>query len=201
MEKLVGVLVDRRAAPELAPRHVVCPSDPTDAILASLVGAAERPEPRGGLVCAWPRDARELATAKAALAPHASPLLAVREVVHWSADENLPEGMVVLVYFVRRRSDLSFEDFEAHYRERHAPLARVHHPGIARYVQNFAADGGRDGIDAVSELWFRSEEDARTRFYRDDESRRVIGEDVRRFLDLRSGFSFAARPRTAAPLR
>ena len=47
------------------------------------------------------------------------------------------------------------------------------------------------GLDAISELWFASEADARTRFYRDEESSRVIAEDVRRFVDLRGGASWA----------
>jgi uncharacterized protein (TIGR02118 family) len=103
---------------------------------------------------------------------------------------------VVLTYLVKRRPDLSFAEFSSHYREKHAPLARVHHPGIARYVQNFLPPG--EGlVDAISELWFASEADARARFYRDDESRRVIGEDVQRFIDLRRGAAFAARPRPA----
>jgi uncharacterized protein (TIGR02118 family) len=143
----------------------------------------------------WPRDAGERAQAESALAPHSSRILALREVLHWDDLGDRRERGVVLTYLVHRRPDLSFAAFEAHYRERHAPLARVHHPGIARYAQNYCEPNGADRlVDAVSELWFRSEEDARTRFYRDDESRRVIGEDVQRFLDLRNGEAFAARP-------
>ena len=118
--------------------------------------------------------------------------------VHWDDLGGADAGAVVLTYLVVRRADLSFAEFEAHYRAKHAPLARVHHPGIARYVQNFvesrAGDGASAPIDAISELWFRSEVDARTRFYRDAESARVIGEDVRRFIDLRAGAALAVRP-------
>jgi uncharacterized protein (TIGR02118 family) len=118
----------------------------------------------------------------------------MREVVHWDELGAPGPAAVALVYFVKRRAGLSFDDFATHYRERHAPLARIHHPGIARYVQNFVVIPDADApFDAVSELWFASENDARTRFYRDDESRRVIGEDVLRFLDLRRGAAFAAR--------
>ena len=118
--------------------------------------------------------------------------------LHWDELAGADEHAVVLTYLVRRRADLSFAAFEAHYRGRHAPLARIHHPGIARYVQNFVEHGPEPApIDAISELWFRSEQDARTRFYRDAESTRVIGEDVRRFIDLRSGTAIAVRPRPA----
>ncbi len=61
-------------------------------------------------------------------------------------------------------------------------------------MQNFVASPRDDApFDAISELWFASEHDARTRFYRDDESRRVIAEDVKCFIDLKRGGAFAAR--------
>ena len=191
MVKLVALLAPGGVAAPLACRHVVCAAEPTNAILAALLGAPERAQPHAGVVLAWPRDARERTAAESALAPHAAALHATEEVRHWDELGDAP-GAVLLCYFVRRRPDLSFDAFRTHYRERHAPLARIHHPGIARYVQNFAVSSG--DVDAVSELWFRSEEDARTRFYRDDESRRVIAEDVGRFLDPRGGSAIAARP-------
>jgi uncharacterized protein (TIGR02118 family) len=150
-------------------------------------------------VLAWPRDQVECAAAESELARHVSAHYRAREVLHWDEFAGADGDAVVLTYLVRRRADLSFADFEAHYRERHAPLTRIHHPGIARYVQNFIEPQGAESepIDAISELWFRSEDDARTRFYRDEESARVIGEDVRRFIDLRSGTAIAVRPRPA----
>jgi hypothetical protein len=190
--KLVALLAPGSAAPALPGAHVVCAAEPTNAILAALIGVPERAQPYAGLVLAWPRDAAERAAAEAALAPRAAALYAMDEVRHWDELGAHDGGSVLLCYLVRRRADLSSDAFREHYVERHAPLARVHHPGIARYVQNFAAPGA--DVDAVSELWFRSESDARSRFYRDDESRRVIGEDVQRFLDLRGGVAIAARP-------
>ncbi len=191
MVKLVALLASGSTAPSLACRHLVCAAEPTNAILAALAGAPARPQQHAGLVMAWPGGESERAAAEAALAPHAAALVATEEVRHWDELGDAPDT-VLLCYFVRRRPDLSFDAFRTHYRERHAPLARIHHPGIARYVQNFAARSG--AVDAVSELWFRSEADARTRFYRDDESRRVITEDVGRFLDPRGGIAIAARP-------
>jgi uncharacterized protein (TIGR02118 family) len=194
--KRIALLRDAGADPGLSAPHLVCRADPTDAILASLNGSAARPQAHAGVVFAWPHDGAEADATDAALMKVASALYRVDEVRHW--DELAPnaEGMVVLTYLVKRRPDLSFADFRAHYLNNHAPLARVHHPGIARYVQNYLPPG--EGlVDAISELWFRSEDDARSRFYRDDESRRVIAEDVRRFVDLRGGGAFAARPRHA----
>ena len=198
MLKLIALLSDREAAPALAAPHLVCRADPTDAILAAQRGAAARPQSHAGVAFVWPRDAAECAHAESALAPYCSRIHRLREVLHWDELDARRERGVVLTYFVHRRADLSFAAFETHYRERHAPLARIHHPGIARYAQNFAEPDAADrAVDAISELWFRSEDDARTRFYRDDESRRVIAEDVRRFVDLRGGGAFAARPRPA----
>jgi uncharacterized protein (TIGR02118 family) len=193
--KLIALLSDRDVDLAFAAPHLVCCADPTDAILAELQGAQARPQRQAGVVFAWPRDAAECSDAESALAPHSTEIHRMREVLHWDELGLRRERAVVLTYLVRRRADLSFADFMAHYRERHAPLARIHHPGIARYAQNFALPGANPApIDAISELWFRSEDDARTRFYRDEESRRAIGEDVRRFIDLRGGSAFAARP-------
>lgn len=197
--KLIGLLSDRDADPVLAIPHRVLRADETDAVLASVRGTEARPQPYAGLVLAWPSDQAECAAAESELARNTSAHYRAREVLHWDALGEAAAGAVVLTYLVRRRADLSFAAFEAHYRERHAPLARIHHPGIARYVQNFIEPGATEPapIDAISELWFRSEDDARTRFYRDEESTRVIGEDVRRFIDLRSGTAIAVRPRGA----
>jgi uncharacterized protein (TIGR02118 family) len=199
MRKLIGLLASHAADPALACEHLVCRAEPTDAILSAMRGAPERPQPYPGIVLAWPRDAAESAAAESVLARHTSVYYRAREVLHWDELGEAAADAVVLTYLVRRRADLSFAAFEAHYRERHAPLARIHHPGIARYVQNFVEPpaAGSPPIDAISELWFRSEHEARARFYRDEESSRVIDEDVRRFIDLRSGSAVAVRPRPA----
>ncbi|HKA15980.1 MAG TPA: EthD family reductase [Myxococcota bacterium] len=198
MIKLIGLLANRSTEPVLAVPYLVCRADETDAVIAAVNGTPARAQPHAGLVLAWPPTGAECEATEAALAPYVSALYRTREVLHWDELGAPTADAIVLAYLVRRRADLSSAAFEAHYRERHAPLARVHHPGIARYVQNYLARGDATrSIDAISELWFRSERDARTRFYRDEESVRAIGEDVRRFIDLRGGSAFAARPRPA----
>ncbi len=119
----------------------------------------------------------------------------LRDVVHWDELGTPGPDTLVRLYFVKRRAGISYEAFEAHYRERHAPLARVHHPGVARYVQHFLDDPKAlsGAYDAVSELWFRSERDLRERLYRDAASRRVIAEDVARFLEPTVGFAVTLR--------
>ena len=128
----------------LAIPHRVFRADETDAILASVSGTEPRPQRHAGLVLAWPRDPAECAAAESALAGHTSAHYRAREVLHWDELGEAVADAVVLTYLVRRRADLSFAAFEAHYRERHAPLARIHHPGIARYVQNFVEPRAED---------------------------------------------------------
>jgi hypothetical protein len=57
--------------------------------------------------------------------------------------------------------------------------------GLHDYVQHVVTEAltpGADVIDGVAALGFRTRADFETRFYDSDEGRRVIGEDVRRFL-------------------
>jgi hypothetical protein len=113
----------------------------------------------------------------------------VEEAVHWDhlepAPWSEPTAGVQVIAFVRRRPGVSVAEFEERYRE-HADLARVHHPGIARYVQSFvrsSATSAAPPLDAVAQLAFASREDFEKRFYRDESSREVVAADVERFLD------------------
>lgn len=181
--KLIGIA--EGALPPLELRHELWPADD------------------GSVFCAWPRGATGCAEAERRLAGIVTPLLRVREVVHWDALGAPDADTVAMVCFVRRRRGMSYADFERHYRERHAPLAREHHPGIARYVQNFLAapDDAERAVDAVSELWFRSAREHRERFYRDAASERVVAEDVARFLEPRAGLVRLSRPGAPPPPR
>lgn len=125
----------------------------------------------------------------------------VDEVVHWNAlaaaPWSEPTPGVKMIAFVRRLPGLSSEEFEERYR-RHADVARVHHPGIARYVQSFVRGSVTDGaplLDAIAELSFASREDFAERFYRDESSREVVAEDVEGFLDRRRTWSVLTRER------
>jgi len=77
--------------------------------------------------------------------------------------------MVKLVFVLRRRPELSREEFQAYWREKHAPLVAGHAAtlGIKRYVQTHTLDapfndllkasrGGPDAYDGVAELWWES---------------------------------------------
>ena len=68
--------------------------------------------------------------------------------------------MFKIVTLIKRRPDLSVENFQAYWADRHGPLLRQA-PGIRRYVQSHALPQGyRKGellFDGTSELWFDDE--------------------------------------------
>lgn len=109
--------------------------------------------------------------------------------------------MISLVFCLRRRPDLSLEQFDAYWRDVHGPLVREHAGilGVRRYVQHpagysgvaqalGAARGGMASIDGVAQAWYDSIESF-VEHGRDPEVRRVaaiITEDESRFIDLSS---------------
>ena len=92
---------------------------------------------------------------------------------------------VKLISAVQRHPDLSHEEFVAHWLTRHVPLALEHHVGLVHYVTNVVdrrlSQGGVD-FDGIAELGFASEEEMRTRLYGSAEGKRLIEEDIGRFL-------------------
>jgi EthD domain-containing protein len=112
--------------------------------------------------------------------------LAIYEVdgkVMW--DDPIAGPVHTMFAFFRAPEGLEHGEFVRRYRE-HAELARVHHPGIRRYVQDLVvSQQGEDRwlFSAISELHFAGPDEYRTRFYHDDSSRDVIAADVRRFSD------------------
>src|SRR5438309_3985732 len=80
--------------------------------------------------------------------------------------------MIKLVFCLRRRPELSREEFQRYWREQHAPLVRSHAEvlRIRRYVQVHslpresqtalqASRGGPEEYDGVAELWWDSLDD------------------------------------------
>jgi uncharacterized protein (TIGR02118 family) len=109
-------------------------------------------------------------------------------------------AMIKLVFCVRRRADLSREEFQRHWRETHAPLVRERGAvlGVRRYVQvhtlpagtSAALAGSRaveeEEYDGVAELWWDSLE-ALGAAVATPEGQRAgaeLLEDERRFIDL-----------------
>lgn len=60
--------------------------------------------------------------------------------------------MLKVMVFLRKRDDVSREEFRAHWRGPHGAIA-LRMPGLRNYIQNHAtADGGP--WDGVAEMWF-----------------------------------------------
>jgi hypothetical protein len=91
------------------------------------------------------------------------------------------ETTLKMVSFVKRAPHLTREQFAEHWTQRHAPLARRHHVGLADYTQNVVIDPDSD-IDGIAELRFRTRADFESRFYDSDAGKAVIREDVQRFI-------------------
>ena len=107
----------------------------------------------------------------------------VEEHVMW--DEPIDGPVHSMFAFFRPPDGLAHDAFVERYRA-HADLARVHHPGIRRYVQDLVVEQSgeeRWTFAAISELHFAGPDSYSADFYRDDESRDVIARDVVRFSD------------------
>jgi uncharacterized protein (TIGR02118 family) len=80
--------------------------------------------------------------------------------------------MVVITFLLRRRPELTAEEFHAYWRDQHGPLVRRHASelGIRRYIQLHTTDsplgaaiaGSREceptEYDGIAVLWFDSED-------------------------------------------
>jgi uncharacterized protein (TIGR02118 family) len=115
----------------------------------------------------------------------------------WLVDERpqwdggpLP-GAVTRFSFLLAAAGVTRVRFGEHWSRQHAPLARRHHPALWRYVQNVVVrplTPTTPEVDGIAELTFATVEDLRQRMYDSDEGRRVIGDDVRRFIEVRAGW-------------
>ena len=124
--------------------------------------------------------------------PDGSEAYQVDERVQWDQGG----AIVTRISFVRRAPELTHEQFAEHWTTVHAPLARRHHPGICRYVQNVVVEAitpGAPTVDGVAELGFRSLADLRERMYDSSEGQAAIAADVRAFIDVPAGWRMLAR--------
>ena len=106
--------------------------------------------------------------------------------------------MVKLIFCLRRRADISEEEFHRYWRDEHGPLVARHAStlGIRRYVQVHtvspewnallaAGRGSPEAFDGVAELWFDDTETL-ARKAGSDEGRAAAAEladDEKRFID------------------
>ncbi len=96
-----------------------------------------------------------------------------------------PTRGIKYVSLVTRAEGLTHEQFVRHWTERHTPLALEHHVGMTGYVQRVVrrayTPGGRT-IDGIAELEFPDRDALDERFYDSDAGKRIIGDDVARFI-------------------
>ncbi len=106
--------------------------------------------------------------------------------------------MVKLIFCLRRRPDITEEEFHRYWREEHGPLVSRHASalGIRRYVQLHtergpvnavlaASRGTPEAFDGVAELWFDDAE-ALAASAGTDEGKAAVAElagDEQRFID------------------
>jgi uncharacterized protein (TIGR02118 family) len=111
----------------------------------------------------------------------------------WADGERTPG--VELLAALRRLPALGRADFDAHWREVHAPLALRHHPGMWEYRQSAVRaveTPGSPDLDGLAVIGFPSAEECARRLYDSPEGRAAIHADLATFLDLaRSEATFA----------
>ena len=65
--------------------------------------------------------------------------------------------MFKAMILLKRNENLDYAEFQKHWLENHAALVRQL-PGIRKAVFNFSDQNGEGEVDAVSELWFDTEQ-------------------------------------------
>ena len=169
-----------------------CIVNVADAAASEVTHDAHRPPPAydGAVETWWDAPVTEAEPLLAALSRLGTCLsYRVREVLQkeyvrdWAVGERSPG--IKGVFTVNRRSDLTRDGFAKHWRDGHGPLALQRHVGLWKYVQNVslgALTPGAPDFDGFATLHFRTAYDMRERFYDSPEGRRLIAEDVARFI-------------------
>ena len=106
--------------------------------------------------------------------------------------------MIKLIVAVRKRPDLSAEEFQDHWRTRHADLVRKS-PATAKYIRKYVQchtmldqyQKGEVAFDGAAELWFDSVADMEA-FYSDPDYLKEVQPDESRFADMKETVFFVA---------
>lgn len=163
--------------------------------LVRLLRGTQPPVPRADVIC-WTVDRRAVDPA---------PGYVVEQRLCW--DDGLdrshagPTPGVKQLSFVRRPAGLAPDDFATRYRA-HADVARQHHAGVARYVQSTVLrcdSSSLPPLDAVSELWFATEDDYVQRYYATPASQAEVRADTERFVDFTTTWSVVAVEHVITP--
>lgn len=102
--------------------------------------------------------------------------------------------MIKTIALIRRRKDITREDFARHYEEIHAPLALDHLPMIKHYARNHVISvlvAPQTDFDCVSEFWFETIDDAlKVQEFAQSGEGQLIRDDEARFMDSGRTLSF-----------
>jgi uncharacterized protein (TIGR02118 family) len=98
--------------------------------------------------------------------------------------------MIKLIVAIRKRADMSVEDFQDHWRTRHAELV-TNSPATEKYIRKYVQchtmldqyEQGEVAFDGTAELWFDSVADMQA-FYGDPDYLRDVQPDEARFADM-----------------
>jgi len=104
--------------------------------------------------------------------------------------------MVKLIVAVRKRADLSVEEFQQHWRETHARLVREC-PATQKYIRKYVQchtlpetyTDAAVPFDGTAELWFDSVQD-KDAFFTDPDYLREVQPDESRFADMSQTVAF-----------
>ena len=122
--------------------------------------------------------------------------------------------MIKLVFCVRKRSDISHEEFYDYWLNQHGPLVRSHSEAlnIRRYVQSHttfveageqiaAARGMQRGYDGIAELWLDDLEaiQSSTNSEAGRAANIALLKDEARFIDLEASTIFLTEEHTIIP--
>lgn len=110
--------------------------------------------------------------------------------------------MIKLIVAVRKRPDMSVQDFQNHWRTRHAELVR-NSLATAKYIRKYVQchtmseqyEQGEVAFDGTAELWFDSVADMEA-FYSDPDYLKDVQPDEARFADMDETVFFVTEEET-----
>jgi uncharacterized protein (TIGR02118 family) len=150
----------------------------TEAAAGAMVKLWNPTSPDAGIKFSLPEDARLIGAYQA------------DEIVQKSYRQTWPSGTqspgVKLVCLVHRSPEVTHQQFLDHWRYNHGPLAVRVQPGFWNYVQNQVTQWlteGTPSYDGLGELHFQTTNDLLTGMFADEQARRLIYEDMARFMD------------------
>ncbi len=95
--------------------------------------------------------------------------------------------MIKMVVLVKRKSSLTYEEFQQHWKETHGPLAAKVVPGMRKYIQDHLVElpGVKNEFDGITEVWFDDVE-AFQRYlaWRQTDEAKVLHDDEDKFVDM-----------------